>query len=93
MNKRQQKVYLRRLLECFEWGRKLPPVHRARAARKAVFFARSLDLEIPAEFAGMILVKFFSLLYDRTCEACRTAIIERSVHQPAEDYHCSGTTE
>lgn len=81
MNKRQQKIYLRRLLECFgSWGRKQPPVHRLRAARKAVFFARNHGLEIPTELSALILVKLFSLLYERTCEVCRLAVIEGSVH-------------
>jgi hypothetical protein len=77
VHKRQQKIYLRRLCGVFDWGRKLPPVHRLRAARKAVFFARTHGLEIPAEFGGLILVKLFSLLYERTCEVCRSEVIEK----------------
>lgn len=78
MNRRELKKALRLILAHHVRG--FADCHNARVEAQLVFFCRRHGLDVPPPFAGTLWARICSLLYDRRCEACRTAIIERSVY-------------
>jgi hypothetical protein len=66
MNKRQQNIHLRRLLGREDW--KFPAVWNLQLLMRAVYFAREHGLEIPSPYSDRLIVKVFSLMWEREAE-------------------------